>query len=314
MRAYLKALVAVIALVVAVLSLLTAWIQLTKETVPPTPVIVVVTATVPQPIPQSTSAQATVTSLPHPSGELPTATPATNLSPRPAYSVTRAEVESWHLGEVIQNFQSVVQGCLDNAHAGPRPYISFKVGDTIPASVLIATDFKTNKLLLDGTITGICHSGSWGLFESKTSFTAISEGAYWNIITSSNIPSLTSSSQTTLLCLPTQYTSIGNGWTSGPMFVSAQTGGTKTFTHCPPMTTIKYDSIAVDDEISKVELVCGDGATDISAFFTPFKVDGKLLLHWRSSRIELKQNCRIDFTIKDSAGVNIGLMIKESEP
>ena len=64
MRAYLKALVAVIALVVAVLGLLTAWIQLTKETVPPTPVIVVVTATVPQPISQSTSTGRPTESIP----------------------------------------------------------------------------------------------------------------------------------------------------------------------------------------------------------------------------------------------------------
>lgn len=56
MRTYLKILVMVIGLVVAVIGLLTAWIQFTKETLPPpTPVILIVTATVQQSVAQPTA-------------------------------------------------------------------------------------------------------------------------------------------------------------------------------------------------------------------------------------------------------------------
>jgi hypothetical protein len=105
-------------------------------------------------------------------------------TPRQAYSVTRSEVDSWTLGEVITaDFQQVVENCLNSAHAGPRPYIAFQPGDSIPIDALIATDFKDGgKLLSDGKVTGICHNGGWGLFESKASFTAVSEGAYWHIV------------------------------------------------------------------------------------------------------------------------------------
>ncbi|MGC1377357.1 MAG: hypothetical protein WA821_14090 [Anaerolineales bacterium] len=118
----------------------------------------------------------------------------------------------------------------------------------------------------------------------------------------------------TLSCLSTQYSSLGKGWTSEAMFLPTRKGATRIFTHCPPMTTIQYDSIAVDDEITKVELVCSDSTIDISSLFIPYKVPNQILLFWRSSRIELKQNCRIDFTIHDTQGDQIGLMIKESEP
>ncbi len=55
MRTYLKTLVAVIGLVVAVLGLLTAWIQFTKESLSPVPVVVVITSAPQQSINQLTN-------------------------------------------------------------------------------------------------------------------------------------------------------------------------------------------------------------------------------------------------------------------
>ena len=126
-------------------------------------------------------------------------------------------------------------------------------------------------------------------------------------LTNTSLPSQNS-------CLATEHTFLGNGWVSQAVFILTQSGASRIFSHCPPMTTIQYNSMSVDDEIQKVELVCRNSLTDITGFFQPFSVEGELLLHWRSSRITLESECRIDFTIKDSAGVNIGLQIKKSEP
>jgi hypothetical protein len=127
-------------------------------------------------------------------------------------------------------------------------------------------------------------------------------------------PTTSGSSNTTLSCLPTEYTFMGESLTSAPTFLPTATGATKIFTHCPPNLTIKYESITVDDELQKVELVCADGTIDIKDYFTPFTVANEELLHYRSSRIELRQNCRIDFTVKDTKGDKIGMQIKLSVP
>jgi len=115
-------------------------------------------------------------------------------------------------------------------------------------------------------------------------------------------------------CLATEHTFLGDGWVSQPVFRPTAAGASHIFSHCPPMTTIQYDSIAVDDEVQKVELVCHSSTTDITSLFEPFSVEGELLLHWRSSRITLESGCRIDFTIRDRAGVQVGLQIKKSQP
>jgi len=115
-------------------------------------------------------------------------------------------------------------------------------------------------------------------------------------------------------CLQSPYTSLGNGWTSNAMFLPTKKGAIKTFSHCPPETTIQYNSIAVDDELIQVILVCDDNTKDITNQFTQFSVENELLPFWRSSRIQLKQNCRIDFVVRDTKGENIGMMIKRSKP
>lgn len=115
-------------------------------------------------------------------------------------------------------------------------------------------------------------------------------------------------------CLPTSHSFLGRGWSSAATFLRTETGAVKVFSHCPPMATIQYNAIAVDDEIERVELICGQRVVDITERFAPYKASNNILLHWRSSRIELTDDCRIDFTIRDTQGDRIGLMIKESEP
>jgi hypothetical protein len=129
------------------------------------------------------------------------------------------------------------------------------------------------------------------------------------------IQSISDIPTTKLSCLPTQYTFLGDDWSSSPTFLQIEDVETQTFSHCPPTTTIQYDLLAVDDQLEKVELVCADGTTDITSLFgSPFVVENEELLHWKSSRIEFRQNCRIDFTIKDTKGSHIGMQIKLSSP
>ena len=117
-----------------------------------------------------------------------------------------------------------------------------------------------------------------------------------------------------LLCLSTPYSTLGDYWSSAPNYSSTAKGAVMIFSHCPPTTTIAYEFITIDDELQKVELVCADGTNDITHLFRPFKAVNEELPHWRSSQIEVKQNCRIDFTVKNTKGDKIGLQIKQSAP
>ena len=110
----------------------------------------------------------------------PTSTVATYPTPRPANSISREEVRQLNFGQVSID---EVNNCLAQAHAGPRPFVSFSKGDTIPATTLIATDFGGGGVTYDQLPDiPVCHNGSWGLFESQESFTAPHEGAYWFIV------------------------------------------------------------------------------------------------------------------------------------
>jgi hypothetical protein len=117
-----------------------------------------------------------------------------------------------------------------------------------------------------------------------------------------------------LLCLSTPYSTLGNDWSSAPNYSSITNSEVVIFTHCPPTTTITYESITIDNELQKVELVCADGINDITHLFRSFTAVNEELPHWRSSQIEVRQNCRIDFTIKNSDGGEIGLQIEQSTP
>jgi hypothetical protein len=114
-------------------------------------------------------------------------------------------------------------------------------------------------------------------------------------------------------CIESEHTFVGDAWVSEPFFPNS-TGRFKTFTHCPPKSTVQYNAIAIDDKLAKVERVCSNSTTDITHLFESYKVQDEILLHWRSSRIDLEPDCRIDFTVEDENPPQMGLMIKSSEP
>lgn len=68
----------------------------------------------------------------------PTPIVVTYPTPRLANSISREAIRQLNLGEVGID---EVKNCLDQAHAGPRSFVSFDTGDTIPAATLVATDF-----------------------------------------------------------------------------------------------------------------------------------------------------------------------------
>lgn len=119
-----------------------------------------------------------------------------------------------------------------------------------------------------------------------------------------------------LNCLSSPYADLGDSWTSAPFFTENNNFQSVVFTHCPPQTSIQYLSIAIDDDLEHVEMVCEDENEnlDLTTYFHPFDIENEELLHWKSDRIELKQNCRIDFTIADIKGVSVGMQIKKSQP
>lgn len=119
---------------------------------------------------------------------------------------------------------------------------------------------------------------------------------------------------TTHKCIASVYTSIGDDWVSPGVFLPVERPKEhKIFSHCPPGNSIQYNAIVVDDDIKKVELVCSNSVTDITGLFTKYRLPDQILDYYKSQRIETGADCRIDFTVADTLGVNIGLMIKSSE-
>lgn len=118
-------------------------------------------------------------------------------------------------------------------------------------------------------------------------------------------------------CVQGNHLLISSSWKSGAEFSPAGFDDRRVYSHCPPANTVQYGSIAVDDILEKVEKVCTGSVTEIGNAFTPYNVPGQILTHYRSERIDLAPDCRIDFTIKDDpslGGENIGLQIKDSQP
>ncbi len=129
------------------------------------------------------------------------------------------------------------------------------------------------------------------------------------IATNTASPTLTSHQ-----CIQSESYTLLSSWTTAPVFLESQSGEVKTFSHCPPGNSVQYNSIAVDDQLIRVEKVCGTSTVDVSNDFVMFTVDGELLPHYRSTLIDLSPDCRIDFIIQDTIGEKIGLIIKSSEP
>ncbi|MBI5081446.1 MAG: hypothetical protein HZC38_03640 [Chloroflexi bacterium] len=87
----------------------------------------------------------------------------------------------------------------------------------------------------------------------------------------------------------------------------SQRGMTKVFSRYPK-GTVEYTKIAVDDELLSVKLVCPSSSTVVTEYFPydPIQSSGEKLLHYKSRAFQLPLGCRLDFEIKDTAGVKIG--------
>jgi hypothetical protein len=75
---------------------------------------------------------------------------------------------------------------------------------------------------------------------------------------------------------------------------------------------IKYERVEADDDIKKVELVCGNGQiTDItgSLFLISQPVDS-IFPNYASNEIDIPVNCRVDFTVIDTSGGQTGITIR----
>jgi hypothetical protein len=89
-------------------------------------------------------------------------------------------------------------------------------------------------------------------------------------------------------------------------------GAVRVYSHCPPVSPIRYDDVTVDDDLQRVELVCPDETTDITTRFARVHGFDDLLPHYASEPIEVPPQCRVDFTVKDTIGGSIGLWFRAS--
>jgi len=111
--------------------------------------------------------------------------------------------------------------------------------------------------------------------------------------------------------LISEYPSLGSNWTAFFEDDISTSGLVYTLSHYP-LSSIRYIDVTVDDELEHVELVCHDTQKDIRELFSPLIIEGEVLPHYQSERIEVQPGCRIDFTIKDILGVKISIKIISS--
>jgi len=135
------------------------------------------------PTPISVTNTATNTRLPIPT-LTDTPVPASPLCPD---IVDHNTIEPWNVGAVeIGQVQSYIAAFDSHRMIGG----GFVQGDTIPAGVLIATDFGNGQSEAYQTypVKPIVHFRSWGLFEVEKSFSAPHEGACITIRASASSP------------------------------------------------------------------------------------------------------------------------------
>jgi hypothetical protein len=134
-----------------------------QRLVEPTSVVIVVTATPPQPVDNAQPASQPTQS---------------SLCPD---TVARSMVSMWDIGATNKGN---VQLYLDAYESQRKKGGGFVKGDTIPAGVIIATDFWNGESEAWQTypVKPIVHYRSWGLFEVTRSFSAPSEGSCITIV------------------------------------------------------------------------------------------------------------------------------------
>ena len=117
--------------------------------------------------------------------------------------------------------------------------------------------------------------------------------------------------ETTSSCGDSQN-SLGVSFTPPAVFPSANLNEMRVFSHCPQSGLIRYEQIAVDDELAKVLKVCGATTEDVTWQCEPYWIDGDVLQQYRSQSITLEPGCRIDFYVRDLYGEKLGLHIRKA--
>lgn len=74
-----------------------------------------------------------------------------------------------------------------------------------------------------------------------------------------------------------------------------------------PIGKLRYDRVVVDDTLVRVTRVCGFSEEDISHLFTRTNLDQDEPPHYTSAIIEVYSTCRIEFTVRSTAGNTIGI-------
>ncbi len=75
-------------------------------------------------------------------------------------------------------------------------------------------------------------------------------------------------------------------------------------------TTYTYKSIAVDDELERVEVSCPNFTWDVTSQFEKYRPENEILYHWRGSISDIGSECQVRFVVRDLLGDKIGLQFK----
>ena len=129
----------------------------------------------------------------------------------------------------------------------------------------------------------------------------------------SNIPSANSSTSpesfsTLTTAIATNTINLGSGWT--PSNISPGNDDIlRVYSHYP-VNSLQYVNVYVDDDLIKVEKVCAAQTSDITHLFerrTDIE-NPQNLPHYQSDFIRV-DGCRIDFTVINNYGGNMGIDI-----
>ncbi len=107
--------------------------------------------------------------------------------------------------------------------------------------------------------------------------------------------------------LPEGYISIGK-YFSGKVD-SGGKAGNKVYSHFIS-GKIKYTRISADDDIDRIVLICTDTSSDITEKFFPIpKPEGEIFPNYASETLEISTNCRVDFYVVDTIGLQTGISV-----
>lgn len=99
---------------------------------------------------------------------------------------------------------------------------------------------------------------------------------------------------------------LGSGWEGSYAETDVAVGMERTYAHYP-QSYIRYDELTVDDVLLKATFVCFDQPYDITDMFALESEPGETPARYKSWAIQCRPECRIEFTIKNTAGATMGL-------